>query len=228
LTTVRTSTRTDSAAVRAAGVLLGAALAVAAALLAPAAAGAADLAAQGACFAAGQPIVLAGTAFTPGAPVSITGATSGAAQADALGAFTTQLAAPRIAGLGPRPVRLTAVDRVNPANTAALELRVVRETFGSNLPLAGRPREVTTWRFVGFTADRPIYGHFVLSGRSSGDYRFGVAKGACGTLEVRARRIPGVRALRPGRWTLKLDQRMSYEVSAPGSTVTFRVSRRVT
>jgi hypothetical protein len=45
-------------------------------------------------------------------------------------------------------------------------------------------------------------------------------------LTARAPRIPGVRALVPGRWTLKLDQRMTYREAAPGSEVRFRVVRR--
>jgi hypothetical protein len=199
---------------------------LAAALIGPAPASAADLTSQGSCFASGQPIVVSGTAFTPGTPVTISGAATGGAQADGLGAFTTQVAAPPIGELGPTAVRLTAVDRVNPANAATLELRIVREAFGSNVPIAGRPRDTTTWRFAGFAPDRPIYGHFLLGGRSRGDYRFGVAVGACGTLTVRAPRMPGVRELRPGRWTLKLDQRMSYHASTPGSEVTFRIRRR--
>src|SRR5215218_4058063 len=215
------------AAPRRARIVLAAGPAAALALLlVPAVTRAADLVADGACYAGGQPIALSGTAFTPGAPVTISGAAIGGAQADALGAFATQVAAPALNELGPRAMRLTAVDRVNPANTATLELRVVREAFGSNLPIAGRPRQTTTWHFAGFIPDQPIYGHFVLRGRSRGDYRFGVAGGACGTLTVRAARIPGVRTLRPGRWTLKLDQRMTYSASAPGSAVTFRMRRR--
>jgi hypothetical protein len=200
---------------------------VAATLAAPAGAQAADMLPGGGCFASGQPIVLSGTSFTPGTPVAITGGASGGAQADALGAFTAQVPAPAIRELGPRAVTVTAVDQVNPANTATIRVRVVREAFGSNVPLAGRPTEPTTWRFAGFAPDKPIYAHFVLGGRSHGDHRFGMATGACGTLTVRAPRIPGVRALRPGRWTLKLDQRMTYRESAPGSAVTFRVHRGV-
>jgi hypothetical protein len=218
--------RTTATAAPARAALAAALAAGLALLLVPAAARAADLTSDGTCFASRQPIVMSGTAFTPGAPVTISGAASGGAQADPLGAFTTQIPAPAITELGPRPVRFTAVDRVNPANTATLEVRVVRETFGSNVPIAGRPREATTWRFAGFAPARPIYGHFLLGGRSRGDYRFGLATGACGTLTARARRIPGVRELRPGRWTLKLDQRMSYRASTPGSSMTFRIERR--
>jgi hypothetical protein len=50
-----------------------------------------------------------------------------------------------------------------------------------------------------------------------------MARGGCGTLTTRADRIPGVRDLRPGTWTLKLDQRRAYRESTPGSTHSFPV-----
>jgi hypothetical protein len=216
----------DDLTSRAALAVAAAVLAALAALFAPAAAQAAQLTATGTCFVSRQRMAISGTAFTPGAPVALTGDVSGSAQADAAGTFTTQIAAPAVTGLGPRTVTVTAVDRLNPANTATLRLKVVRAAFDSNLPLGGRPRETTTWRFVGFVPRRPIYAHFILARRVRGDYRFGVARGDCGTLSVRAPRIPGVRALRPGRWTLKLDQRMTYRKGTPGTTVRFRIARR--
>jgi hypothetical protein len=221
---VRTTANAAAPSARRRAALCAAPVALAA-LLGASPARAADLAADGGCYASGQPVAVTGTAFTPGTPVTISGAATVAAQADALGAFSTQITAPAITGLGPRTVRLTAVDAVNPANRATLALRVVREAFGSNVPIAGRPRATTTWRFAGFEPGRPIYGHFVLGGRSRGDHRFGVATGACGSLSVRAPRIPGVRKLRAGRWTLKLDQHMTYRATTPGSTVTFRIRR---
>ena len=200
--------------------------AIAGLLLAPAGASAAELSVKGTCFAARQRVVVAGTAFTPGTPVAIAGDVTGAAQADAAGVFSTEITAPPVAELGPRLVTVTAVDRVNPANTATLQLKVVREAYGSNRPIAGRPEEITTWRFAGFAPGQPIYAHFLLGDRSRGDYRFGVARGDCGTLTARAPRIPGVRALVPGRWALRLDQRMTYHEATPGSEVRFRIVRR--
>jgi hypothetical protein len=196
------------------------------ALSAPATAGAADLAVQGTCFASRQRVVLVGSAFTPGAGVAISGAVSGSARADSSGAFTTEITAPNVATLGPTVVTVRAADGVNPANTATVRLRVVRAAFGSNFPIAGRPRATTTWHFAGFAAGEPIYGHFLRDGRSRGDFRFGVATGPCGTLTVRAARIPGVRDLRTGDWTLKLDQRRRYRERTPGSEVEFRIRHR--
>jgi hypothetical protein len=206
--------------------LAGAIAALMLMLVPAAAAEAADLTMTGTCFSSGQQITLSGTQFTPSAPVTIAGDVTGAAQADPAGVFTAQIVAPQVAELGPRVVTLTAVDGLNPANVATLRLNVVHEPFGSNRPVAGRPRDLTTWRFAGFVPREPIYAHFLLGGRVRGDYRFGVARGDCGTLTARAARIPGVRGLAPGRWTLKLDQRMTYRASTPGSVVRFSIVRR--
>ena len=210
----------------AARVLRVAPLAGALALLHAQSAAAASLTVSGTCYASGQQVALAGTTFTPLAAVAIGGAVTATGQADATGAFRMAIAAPPVAELGPRPMTITAVDGANPANPATLRLNVVHAAYGSNLPIAGRPRDMTTWRFAGFAPSRPIYAHFLLDGRARGDHRFGTARGDCGTLEVRAPRIPGVRSLAPGRWTLKLDQRKTYRESTPGSEVSFRIMRR--
>src|SRR6478735_7855577 len=113
--------------------------------------------------------------------VSIGGEVTGTAQGNTAGEFTTTVTAPAITELGPRLVTVTALDQANPANTATMQIKVVRRAFGSNLPVAGRPSDMTTWRFAGFAAGRPIYAHFLLGGRVRGDHRFGVARGDCGT-----------------------------------------------
>jgi hypothetical protein len=203
------------------GPAIAAVLAACAGWAAPALAG--DTTIPGTCFAGGQRVVVTGRAFTPGAPVTISGAATGAAQADSTGTFTTEIFAPSVRRLGPVRITLVMTDGANPANVATVGLDVVRQAFASNLPLAGEPAEIATWRFAGFRPGRPIYGHFVLGGRSRGDHRFGVARGGCGSLTTRAERIPGVRDLQPGSWTLKLDQRMTYSESTPGSTHSFPV-----
>jgi hypothetical protein len=203
-----------------------AALGALGAIALPATARAGDIAVRGQCFASGQTLTISGTAFTPGGQIAISGDATGTAVADPLGVFRTEIVAPAVAGVEPRTVTVTATDVANPANRTTLRMKVVRAAFGSNLPIAGRPQEMTTWRFAGFAPARPIYAHFILEGRSRGDYRFGVAKGECGTLTVRAPRIPGVGVLQPGKWRLKLDQRMTYRDTTPGHEVRFRIRQR--
>jgi len=201
------------------------ALVVIAVLTVPGAARAGDVTTVGRCFSSAQPLTVSGSSFTANTRVAIAGDVTGTAQADANGAFSTTITAPTVTELGPRTVTMIMVDESNPANTATVRVRVVREPYGSNLPLAGKPTEMTTWRFAGFTTGRPIYGHFLHGGRLRGSYRFGVARGVCGTLRVRAPRIPGVDNVAAGRWTLKLDQRKRFRRSGPGASTTFRISR---
>jgi hypothetical protein len=192
----------------------------------PATVQAADMTVTGTCFASGQQLVVSGTAFSPGGGVVIGGGVTGTAQANTAGEFSTTVLAPQITELGPRVVAVTAIDQANPANTATMLIKVVRRAFGSNLPVAGRPNDVTTWRFAGFAAGKPIYAHFLLGGIVRGGHRFGVAQGDCGTLTAHAARIPGVAALQPGRWTIRLDQRMTYRAGTPGSVARFNIVRR--
>jgi hypothetical protein len=196
------------------------------ALAAPAASYAGSLTVAGTCFASGQRIAVSGTAFSPGGTVALGGRVAGAAQVNTAGEFATTVTAPAVTELGPQVVPVTAVDQANPANTATTQIRVVRQAFGSNLPVAGRPDEVTTWRFAGFATGRPIYAHFLLEGQVRGDHRFGVARGDCGTLTARAARIPGVAVLQAGRWTIRLDQRRTYRAGTPGSVARFRIFPR--
>ena len=200
------------------------ALVAATALAAPAGAHAGDVTTVGQCFSSAQSLTVSGSAFTPNAAVAIVGDVTASAQADPTGAFSALVTVPRVTELGPRTVTMVMIDQANPANTATMRVRVVREAYGSNLPIAGRARELTTWRFAGFIPGRPIFAHFVLGGRERGSHRFGVARGVCGTLRVQAPRIPGVDRVTAGRWTLKLDQRRRYRPAAPGATTTFRIA----
>jgi hypothetical protein len=204
-----------------------AALAATAALAAPAAADAATLAPQGACFVSGQPIPLVGTQWVPGRPVSITGGASGAATSDAAGNFATSVAAPFVRTIAPQTVTVTATDPANPTITVAAAFPVIRDVVLSNAPVSGRPRQKTTWRFAGFPPGRTIYGHYRVGGRTVKNYRFGRATGPCGTLTVRARRVPvAASRLRTGTWRLQLDNRRTYRRTAsPRRVVRFRIFR---
>jgi hypothetical protein len=194
------------------------------ALVAPSAAHAATLATQGACFVTNSPVTVVGSGFTPGAVVSIGGGAFGSAQADAAGNISTQLQAPLVSTIAPRTVTITATDAAGVAAQAAFP--VVRDILLSNAPINGRPRQKTTWRFVGFPAGTAIYGHYRFHGHTIKNYRFGVPTGPCGTLVVRARRMPIASSrIRSGTWTLQLDQRRHYRRSGARRVIRFRIFR---
>jgi hypothetical protein len=202
---------------------------VAAALLPAASAHASmlDLGA-GRCYVKGEPVTVTGTGFTAGATVSLGAGVGGSGVADATGRVVIQTTAPPVRGVGPRTVSVDATDGANPANTApAVTFKVVSELLGANYAQAigGRPRQRTTWRFAGFAEGLPIYGHFRFRGRTRRNFRFGLARGVCGALTVRARRVP-VRVVRPGLWTLHVDQARRYSPRTEDQRhLRFRISR---
>jgi hypothetical protein len=194
-----------------------------AALAVPAAAQAGTLTAQGSCFVTGNAVPVVGTGFTAGSIVSISGGAFGSAQADAAGNFTTQLQAPLVTTVAPRTITATASDG---ANAGVATFPVIARILNTNAPLNGRPRQKTTWRFSGFPPGTAIYGHYRFGGRTIKNYRFGRPTGPCGTLTVRARRMPiAASRIRRGTWTLQLDQRRHYRRSGARRVVRFRIIR---
>jgi hypothetical protein len=205
---------------------IAAAAGVAAALVAPAAAHASVIAVQSGCFVSGAPVPVTGSGFTPGARVSIGGGAFGSTVADAAGNFAATVSAPPVNTVAPRTIAITATDGDAPANASGIRFPVIARVLNTNAPLSGRPRQKTTWRFSGFPAGTAIYGHYRFHGRTMKNYRFGKPTGPCGTLSVRARRMPMPSSrIRRGTWTLQLDQRRHYRRSGARRVVRFRIIR---
>jgi hypothetical protein len=202
------------------------AVAVAGALAAPAAADASGIAVRGACFVTGAPVSVTGFGFTAGAPVSIGGGAFGSTVADPSGNIAATVSAPVVSTVAPRTISISATDGANPANVAGATFPVIRRIFNTNAPLNGRPRQKTTWRFSGFPPGTAIYGHYRFHGRTMKNYRFGKPTGPCGTLSVRARRMPMPSSrIHRGTWTLQLDQRRHYRRSGARRVIRFTIIR---
>lgn len=178
------------------------------------------------CYIAGRAMTVSGSGFVPNAPLAILGGASPrATMTDGGGRLSpVRLTAPAVRTLSPRAITVRIRDVQDASVPAALPAWVVREPFDTNAPIAGLPSQATTWRFAGFVPGQPIYGHFRLRGRTLRNYGFGTARGACGTLVARARRIPVLRAP-PGDWLLKLDQRPRYVPGTAGREIRFRIAR---
>ena len=160
------------------------------------------------------------------AVVAAAAALAAPAAADAAGNIAVSVSAPLVSTIAPKQVAITVTDGANPANAAAARVPVVRDVLVSNAPLSGRPRQKTTWRFAGFPPGTAIYGHYRYHGRTIKNYRFGKPTGPCGTLTVRARRVPiGSGSLHSGTWTLQLDQRRHYRASGARRVIRFRLFR---
>jgi len=197
--------------------------ATAVALAAPAAARAATITASGTCFVSSRQIAITGAGFTAGSQVRISGGVFGSALADGAGNISTTVSAPAVSTIAPKRVAITASDGTN---SGGATVSIIRDVLVTNAPLSGRPRQKTTWRFAGFPSGTAIYGHFRWHGRTIKNYRFGQPTGPCGTLSVRARRIPvPSSSLHSGTWTLQLDQRRHYRRSGARRVITFRLFR---
>lgn len=193
----------------------------------PAAASAATITASATCAASFADVGISGTGFTPNGPVTISGDADRYVTADALGSFQTTVSAPFLSrsSMAVKQAALTATDGTDATITAQTGFSYVSDYFNTNAPLSGKPSAKTTWRFAGFVSGQSIYGHYRFNKKTIKNYRFGKAKGVCGTLTVRARRLPA--KSRPGTWTLQLDQKKSYNrFTKPRRTVSFTIFRR--
>jgi hypothetical protein len=158
--------------------------------------------------------------------VSIGGGAFGSTVADPSGNIAATVSAPVVSTVAPRTISISATDGANPANVAGATFPVIRRIFNTNAPLNGRPRQKTTWRFSGFPPGTAIYGHYRFHGRTMKNYRFGKPTGPCGTLSVRARRMPMPSSrIRRGTWTLQLDQRRHYRRSGARRVIRFTIIR---
>jgi hypothetical protein len=204
------------------------------ALIAPAGAAAAVLEPLKPCYVSvhsGQrePIEVRASGFTPGSRVDV--AIDGAVVArdievDPAGSLTGRVAAPFQAA-GERAFALSVAEQGTAANAVSATSMV------SALKVQVRPRRAPSSSRVrfsgrGFTAARPIFGHYLYGGQVRKTVRFGAPEGPCGTFSVERRQIP-IPSPRVGEWTLQVDQQRRYSPQPAGVAVpvTIRVERVV-
>jgi hypothetical protein len=188
-------------------ILVGAALAVALA----ADASAAQITIDSRCAAGDGEVTITGSGFSPEGLVKITGLDEAAdyALADERGGFSEKFLTPPVDDFRAHAHTITATDTDVRTLTATAHLTLVQELYITNLPVAGAPRELVTWLFAGWTPGRVLFGHFVYKGRLRKTYRYGTARGACGTLSTTAPRFPT--RPRRGRWYIQFDQSKAYD-----------------
>jgi hypothetical protein len=165
-----------------------------------AAASAATVSVDKACYvnvnpAAGAPMTITGTGFTPGETVAVSGGTvSVTATASPSGAFTATTRAPILRTVNPSTQR-TSLTAIGETSQAAATVSVL----STNLAVQTSPgsvrnvrRDKVRFSFSGFTPGKHIYG-FYMRGAFRVRATFGLAKGPCGTLTQRALLFPGGR-----------------------------------
>jgi len=168
------------------------------------------------CYHEGAPITVTGDGFDPLAPVALTGAgvPLGDATAGPGGGFVAAVPAPSLDTQAPatRVFPLTGAEPDGSDRAASVVVLVT--TFSAETTSRPGPSdERVRWRFSGFESGAPVFGHFRMGGRTYANYRFGVARGPCGTLSARAPRMPLTHA-RPGSWLLQLDSSPHFHRAA--------------
>jgi hypothetical protein len=181
---------------------------LAVALLGASAAEAATLSVAGnkSCYRAGDALILSGTGYTPGGPVSVTlaGRALGTLTADAAGNISSPLTVGNLRGVSRRT--LVASDATNPAITATAQF------LGSALVVKIKPQNGAAGRKLrisasGFTTGKRLYAHVLRKGYRRNIF-IGKLKGPCRTLKLR-RRVLGA-ATPNGVYTVQFDTKKRY------------------
>jgi hypothetical protein len=158
------------------------------------------------CYRLGDALIVSGTGFTPGAPVSFTldNQDLGSLTADAAGNISAPLTIGTLQGIRTRT--LIATDAANPATVASAQF------LGSALSVTVRPRTGTAGRKLrigaaGFTTGKRLYAH-VLRKRYRRNVFIGRLKGPCRTLKARRGVLPA--GLSAGQYTVQFDTKRRY------------------
>lgn len=169
-----------------------------------------------ACYRTRDHVHVTATGFAPGASVELqlNGRFARSATADQFGDLDTTVTIPS-AGYGPaqRRYRLTVAERNFPANTASTSILAANLAFTATPSYFVRRGQRVLFRFSGMVANRTVYAHYRLGGRTLANVPLGVARGACGMLTVRAPLIPA-RVSRRGAWLVQFDALRGYSPSA--------------
>jgi hypothetical protein len=155
-------------------------------------------------------ILVHATGFTPLAAVTlqIDGTTVAKGLSGAFGEADATVPAP-FEGRNEHEFTLAIFEDQNLANSASTTSRV------TNLAVTLKPRRARPSRRVrfngrGFTADAPVYGHYVFGGKVRKTVRFvDLPVSPCGVFHARGRQIP-VHKPHVGVWTLQVDQQRRY------------------
>jgi hypothetical protein len=205
-----------------------AAISVAVVLAQAAAAGAASVTASS-CVrvqrgANSAKVAIGGDGFTPGALVTVRGASlPGQAPefltqttADPAGRFATTVSSPGFAATATQQevVRLIADETIDPARSATTTFKQVRVGYTTS-PATKDPQRVVTHTVRGLTPGKNTYIHFRLAGRTKRTVKLGRATGACGIVTRRLALLP-VTPIRAGIWNIYVDQAKTFKLGASG------------
>jgi len=145
--------------------------------------------------AAGSPMIVTGSGFTPTDSIDLSsnsGGAFGTATADVNGNFSVQMSAPTLSTVGPGAAAfvLEAMDETDGVTTATVTINVANLAVSTN-PAEAKPTKKVTWTFSGFISGAAIYGHYLHGKKVTATKKFGTATGPCGLLKTKAEFYPG-------------------------------------
>lgn len=113
---------------------------------------------------------------------------------------------------GMRDFTITLTEQGNPANTVSATAKVA--ALSVNLrPKVAPPSKRIRFRGRGFTLDKPVFAHYLYSGKLRRTVRLTKRTGMCGTFSARKRQIP-VRYPAHGLWMVQFDQQRRFATPA--------------
>ena len=169
-----------------------------------------------------EKVEIRGSGFTPTAVVDvlIDGVVVSTGQVDAFGVIANASVPAPYQQRGERPFQVTLQERPLATNPTGPQSATVASRV-TNLAVSLRPKRAKPSRRVrfrgrGFTADAPVYAHYVFNDKVRKTVRLARRPdGPCGTFKVKRRQIP-IKRPRTGEWLLQVDQQRDYD-AAPAS-----------
>ena len=109
---------------------------------------------------------------------------------------------------GTKDFTITLTEQGNPANTVSATAQVTKLGVGIR-PATAAPSDRIRFTGSGFTAERPVYAHYIRKNEQVARVRMTRRPGACGTWTARRRQFPMDRP-HQGRWVVQFDQSKKY------------------
>lgn len=174
-----------------------------------------------------EPVVVAGSGFTPGAVITLTvdgEVRESTLVADSEGQLPTTLTDSPFVMDRQRAFSITAMERESPlravslaALASPLEVRVT--------PRSAAPSDLVRFRGRGFTEAGGVYAHYLRKGKLRRTVRLAKATlGKCGTFKARAPQFPF--KPRKGVWRVQIDQHRKLTGAGPLINLTIDVRAR--
>jgi hypothetical protein len=165
--------------------------------------------------AVGSPMAVAGSGFTPGDMIELSGGgADGTTTAGTAGEFDTLIQAPILSTpfAAAQKFTLTAQDETTGTGSASTTFWVANLAFDTK-PSFAKPSKKVTFKFSGLRSGAMIYGHYLAGKKVVATHAFGRAKGVCGQLTAKSQLFPGGNP-RADKYKVQIDDSRHYRAKS--------------